>query len=235
MFSPSINFFFCPYHNTGAHFVNWSTSYLSGQTHCLGPQDFDLLLMPDSVDCQLKNFHQHRPRKIRQYNQVVEFLNSNHQNSHTDMINLYLLPPPLFLNSNTAFDMKIAGTLHNEISNMLKDTAADISKTLNYIQDHNHSVIMIKFHRDDYLNHTYNDRHPVSRFDGRLLEPIEVLDEWQKLFFSEAENQFESNIWDQREKLALAIRPVAGVNHYDSILNTARPHLLYSTDDIWND
>lgn len=237
MYSPKINCFYFPYHNTGAHFVNWSTYYLAGKNYYLTRENnYKSLILPDQVDYQLKNFHHHRTARANGYASVIDFLGADHQNPHTDMINLYLVSPPLFEHQPTTIEEKSQGLLSENINKRHKNRVHEMSKALDYVQEHGCPVIMCRYHDDDFLSVFYNDRSPTSLIDGRCFDTIDdARNEWESVFFAEAGQYFDDNIWDRREKMALTIRPWSGIRSMDQSFNTVRPHLMYNTDDIWND
>jgi hypothetical protein len=93
-------------------------------------------------------------------------------------------------------------------------------------------LIFFKYCNEDYLNQFYNDRNPLDAFFKEVSDQKQKFHSWQQRFFPDTEFK-DNEIWDQREQLALILRPDMTVNWMDTI-NLSKPHLNYDTYDAWN-
>lgn len=235
MYSPQTNFLFFPYHNSGAHFVNWSLSFLQGENYYFSQDNnYSRLMLAQDFDLNLSNFHQHQCKKLYGSADLENFLAQDHNNVYTLHKNIYLMG----MHPSTAVHM-LFGKDINESSNFELITALDYilqdaSSAISRIQNQNSSLIFVKYSKFDILNCFYNDRCPISVTTNQPVTRAHAIDEYKNLFHANIDHYFDSNIWDSREKLALMIQPFDSID-FESTINQQKKHLMYHTDDIWND
>ena len=231
---PKINILFCPHHNIGSHFIDWSVYFLSGQD-----QYFDGSIKRQlSIDFPVgsKNFHHHNSLAAWGFVDLKEKINLASE-SQVPVTNIYL--SPLIL-------QKIIKLLHSTSIDLANKTQmdqaneyllADIQDALAWLQQSPYPLSFFDLAKDDYLHSFYNDRAPLEYLEGIRVDSIdESLKSYTDTFFPDLPRHFDQNIWDRREQLALVICQMLDKStvDYSSMLDQKKPYLYYNTDDIWN-
>ena len=236
MNSTKFVFLLFPYHNTGGHFIIWSLYFLSGQTqHLVGNnQIIDCVVKPDTT---AKNFHQQQVLMARgfedtkeKYSQAVNF------NSELPVVCFYLNVMSMHQALQKLFAVTIAESTDVQQQCAIDYIFEDTKKLVDWVQQHNFPLVQVEFNLNDLLNITYNDRYPLD-VNGDCVDSIDATwKTYKETFFAGIDDKFNDTTWDNREKLALMsynYTPIQRV--YCSAINKKLPHLLYTTDDAWND
>lgn len=236
MNSTKFVFLFFPYHNTGGHFVIWSLYFLSGQTQQL-VGDNQIIHCVGKPDTTAKNFHQQRVLMSRgfkdtkeKYSQAVNF------NSELPVVCFYVNPLSMNQAVQELFAITIAESTDAQQQLAIDYVFEDTKKLVDWVQQHNLPLVQFEYQLTDLLNITYNDRYPVG-VDGAGVGSIDASWEiYKKTFFAGIDDKFNDTTWDKREKLALMFHNYTPNSlRYCSAINKKLPHLLYTTDDVWND
>jgi len=153
-----INVLFVPYHNTGGHFIDWSIYYLSGQLTRLASKTVEVPVKQE-VNSSATNWHQHPSFLLRGFDDLRNTTEILKQKNSNQFVNLYL---------NTLSPQQVLGYLFNvlyrEATDEQKQTAQeyidqDAEKMLRYCCEQDLPLVIVDYHKNDFLNHTYNDRH----------------------------------------------------------------------------
>ena len=236
MNSTKFVFLLFPYHNTGGHFIIWSLYFLSGQTQCLvdDNQIIDCVVNPDTT---AKNFHQQKVLMSWGFEETKQkYSEALNLKSELPVVYFYinLLSANQALQELFAISITESTAAQRQLANdyIFEDT----KKLVDWVQYHNLPLIQTEYNLNDLLNITYNDRYPLDVTTGASVSSIDAHWEiYEKTFFAGTDDKFNGTTWDKREKLALI--------SYDytpnsllccSAINKKLPHLLYTTDDVWN-
>ena len=236
MNSTKFVFLFFPYHNTGGHFIIWSLYFLSGQTQHLvsNNQIIDCVVDPDN---SAKNFHQQEVLMSRGFEETKQkYSQAMNLKSELPVVCFYInvLSPNQALQELFAITWAEATDTQQQL---VRDYIfEDTKKLVDWVQQHDLPLIQFEYNLNDLLNITYNDRHPID-FNGASVGSIDTTWEiYEKTFFAGIDNKFNDTTWDKREKLALISYDYTPDSpRYCSAINKKLPHLLYTTDDVWND
>jgi hypothetical protein len=228
---PKINILFLPYHNTGGHFIDWSVYFLSGQDQYFdGVTVRPLLLSPLSNG--VTNCHNHKSlitqglSDLKEKIMQIDKLQLPVVNIYTNLLDLYKLVKQLF-------DSPVENATKLQFDQALDHMLLDAQETVTWLQQLSYPIAFFDFQKDDFLNITYNNRKLID-VNGTPLDSIaEYWNSYVDTFFKNNQ-QFDQNVWDRREQLALIMRPDKDNNYYN-LVDRTQPHLYYNTDDIWND
>lgn len=231
------NFFFVPTHNTGAHFVIWSTYWLSGQDHYYNLSKIHDLATPEQMISKEKNAHRHRAVAI-----------GGAEECQAACVEAASIPLPqwhvhvtanernnLFKLCQTLFGQNLP-TLSADIRAQFEQNLYENNKTtIEFLQSSNHKLIWLEYDPRDRFNLIYNDRHPTNVFAHPVASTEEAWLSYQNYYFANSAKNFgDQFVWDRREQLAL-ILPPCELRDYHQFLDHSRPHLRYNTDDLWHD
>ena len=156
-----INVLFVPYHNTGGHFIDWSIYYLSGQLTRLASKTVEVPVKQE-VNSSATNWHQHPSFLLRGFDDLRNTTEILKQKNSNQFVNLYL---------NTLSPQQVLAYLFNvlyrEATDEQKQTAQeyidqDAEKMLRYCCEQDLPLVIVDYHKNDFLNHTYNDRDRKS-------------------------------------------------------------------------
>lgn len=230
---PKLVFLFIPYHNTGGHFIHWSLGWLSGQKHYWSIKN--KLNTFNTVDViSNNNFHQHECDCICGFNDVK---------AHSEMLLQQITQPVHFVYISiksfsqalhSLFDVKPADATPLQCQQAFQYINSDTKQMLTWIQEHHYKLIIFNYHSDDLLNLVYNNRYPTTGEDKNQKTSDEVVNYYESTFFKQTSEKFDDTIWDRREKLSLILQEIKYYNYHEYI-DRFKPHLYYTTDDVWND
>ena len=224
-------------HNTGGHFVIWSLYFLSGQTQCLvdDNQIIDCVVNPDTT---AKNFHQQKvllswgfEETKQKYSEAVNF------NSELPVVCFYVNGMSTTQALQELFAITIAEATTAQQQLAIDYMFEDRKKLVDWIQQHDLPLVQVEYQSTDQLNDIYNDRYPID-LNGAGVDSIDAKWEtYKETFFTGMDDKFNDTTWDNREKLALMFYDYTPHSQllYNSAINKKLPHLLYTTDDVWND
>ena len=222
-----------PYHNSGGHFVIWSLYFLTGQKYCIG-ENGSIAPVVSTFDGNSINFHHQSLLKVSGVDECKRVVGQLQANPNTPpVVNIYLRPN----SSSPAYQEVIDNATevtpeHVELLRTIENT--DTSKMIHWIQCNKFPLIFVEYLQADMLNSFYNDRRPLSILHNQHVGSLhKKYATWEDMFYKGTAEQFDNNIWDDREKLALIVKPFDTVK-FDDCINRHLPHLSYNTDDIWN-
>ena len=112
----------------------------------------------------------------------------------------------------------------------------DYRQGIKVCQDRGLIPVYFDYANPDQLSIYYNNRQPSGFYGEHLETQQEVVDNYNQVFFPDSGNKFGDEIWDQREHCAICFRhmdPLLCPKATD-LLDHYRPHLYYTTDDVWN-
>lgn len=236
MNSTKFVFLFFPYHNAGGHFIIWSLYFLSGQTQYL-VNDNQVINCAVNPDTTAKNFHQQRALYARGFEDTKEkYSKAVNFNSDLPVVCFYISVMLANEALQKLFAITVAEATDAQIQLARDYVFEDTKKLIDWIQQHDLPLVQVEYNLNDLLNITYNDRHPMD-VNGDCVDSINAAWEtYKEAFFTGIDDKFNDTIWDNREKLALVFHDYTPHNlRYCSAVNKKLPHLLYTTDDVWND
>jgi hypothetical protein len=218
-----INLLFIPYHNTGGHFIDWSLSFVTelnqNLTNAAILQDFNK---------KTNNWHMHHTIRI----QGLDNLKNAITNFENQNVNLYVALLSIDTALKTMFDTNIQSATVAQRSAAYNYTIQDFAESLSWAQDQKLIPIIFDYCESDLMSIFHNDRFPIWN-QKKLKDSFAKQELLDQVFFKEAADKFDHEIWDQREKAALTMIKPENHNIYQ-LINHHREHLYYTTDDVWN-
>ena len=232
---PKINFIFLPYHNTGGHFIIWSMYTLAGQTRCLA--DDNLIVDVISSNESKKTFHQQKIIRARgfentkqQYKAIVE------SDCQLASVHLYVTVLTMSQFIPDQFAVSVETSTHAQRQAAVEYIHNDTKKLLDWMQQSGHPLIAFEYCSADLLNIAYNDRCPLDMSHNVVADIDAKWLSFEQSFFNKPTDMFDQTfIWDRREKLALILPDPIKQPNFCQLIDRRLPHLLYTTDDVWND
>lgn len=229
-----INALIIPYHNTGAHFIDWSLYYVCNQdTYLVTDIEKSLNKQPD---INSTNWHAHKSYTARGSAAFKTAVESIQKKSSTKFVNLYATVLP----DHLALDMLFHTTFQNASKDQIIKTREfvinDTKEIFSYCQHFNIPFVFVDYQDNDLLNIVYNNRQIID-WNHKLYSSVDELHlQFQETFYNTTKDSFSSeNIWDKREQLALLLHhQIPEKQNYRSMYDLSLPHLYYTTDDIWN-
>jgi hypothetical protein len=231
---PKINILFLPYHNTGGHFIDWSVYFLSGQDHYFNPTTStnDRLLVSPGVNAT-KNFHAHCSLIASGFKQLEENITKVCELG-LPVVNIYVCLLNLYTTIQDLFGVTIDQATPLQCKQAVDYVSTDTRNLLSWLPHESYPIAFFDYHKNDFLNIFYNDRQPCDFSNNPLASSDEFYKLWTDTFFEDSSKHFDQTVWDRREQLALITRPVCDQSYY-SLFDHTKPHLYYTTDDVWND
>lgn len=226
-------FLFIPYHNTGGHFIHWSLGWLTGQKHYWSAENkLDTFINPSNIVSN-NNFHQHNCECICGFANVKSHSELLLQQTTQPVHFVYISINSFFQALQLLFNVKPADATPMQCQQAFQYIDDDTKQMLRWIQEH-HKLIIFNYHQDNLLNLVYNNRYPTTGEDQNQKTIDEVVDYYETTFFNQTSTNFDNTIWDRREKLALILQEIKYCD-YIQYIDRFKPHLYYTTDDVWND
>jgi hypothetical protein len=193
--------------SVGCKFVDWSINYLAGKTEFLSKTQGKIKLVDNPLT--EKNAHLHKanhPKGYQEVKEYVEFLET--QNSD---FSLY---------PHTIQDIEAASNLNIDVDNMTSvDLEAiveykknDYQLILDYLDQKRAKIVLVSM-SDPVPLYFINPRSNVIPYksDQRSGSPDQIRQQIDDLFFKQSQKEWKeidlTNIWDQRERQALNLRP----------------------------
>lgn len=212
-----------PYHNSGGHFIDWSIHYVCDQT--------------DSCSRSLSenNWHHHRCHLVRGHQDLIAKIQSLHQNpTSRDVETIYYTTAHFVDILMKTYKINIENAEAQQITQTEHAVAQDYQLGVQYCQDHDLLPVFVDYCSSDFGSIFYNDRYP-SDWHQVPDTKLNIVDKWNQTFFSDSVGKFETTAWDKRELAALTYRaPKALQIDTSTLIDQTRPHLYYTTDDVWN-
>jgi len=218
----------------GGHFCSWSMYYLSGQTDYPGP-DKQILTISDAPDLSTQiNFH-HQPALIALGHDRIQNIIADPWYQQFDIVNVYT--GILHFHEDvvkTQFKTSFDNLSKQQVQEAFDIVDQDTDQMLSAIQNAGHNLYVFEFDTRDLNAAIYSNRDPLSILENRPLSGLnDYWEDWAHVFYKDVNDSFDNEIWDRREKFALIVKKEP---YYDIVsrLDRTRPHLYYTTDDIWN-
>ena len=226
-----VNFLFLPYHNIGGHFIDWSLYYLTGKTKIwVKGRVIDLL---DAASPNGSNFHQHESNVVDGFADCQQVIRDIEQSS-IPTVNVYLTALKLHKILDQQFGVNVETATTEQIEKSLEYSNADTQQMIKWLQTNGHTVAFFDYKEQDYLSVFYNNRAVLDHYNNPLSNDKELWDIYTDTFFNQSRQNFDQSVWDERERLALIVRPEKGIDCI-SMIDWCLPHLYYNSDDVWND
>lgn len=212
-----------PYHNTGAHFIDWSIHYVCNQIGTYTRARSEV------------NWHQHKCHHVRSYQALVATIKSLYEHpTSQNFETIYFSKAPTVDILRLNHDVTIEMATSDQIAQAEHEVAQDYQQGVSYCQDHDLIPVFFDYCHSDFGSIFYNDRYPLDWY-GVADTKINIIDKWNHTFFSESVSKFDGEIWDKRELAALTYQaPKALSLDISDLIDQTRPHLYYTTDDVWN-
>lgn len=197
----------------GLHFFDWSLNFLAGNS----------CIIDDPLTDKIAHQHQinwvHSPSDLEKY----------HTTNNSKILVLQACRP------KTCSVASKSEKTYEEYVNI------DLANSIQIIQhalEQEFRVILIDWAKQHWIIPSYQTRLNLSLNSSRHISIEEQNIEWMKIFFSDAEEQWETKeIWDQREMLALCMRPKTfGETHAMALQTHFNNKLDYiTTDRLWSE
>lgn len=229
----TFNFLFLPYHNTGGHFCSWSLYYLAGEQQYPSHNKEICNIQQHREITITKNFHHQPSLMIRGHKGLLDVINDPWYQQF-NMVNFYTEPLHFYHVIKDHYDVEYTKLSKSQLAEVFDYIVTDAKKMLSEIQNLKHNLFMFEFNPQDLYIRVYNDRHSSSSLNNNPLVDIgERYQDWSKTWFQNIDRCFNDTVWDQREKFALIVEQELWQDWLGKI-NRQRPHLYYTSDDIWN-
>jgi hypothetical protein len=227
------------FRSVGCTFLDWSVLYLSGQQQYFSlKENCAMPICHDPLNTRLKNAHGHR-KNCASGSVETDIAIKKLRNCHDHIATLYPYP----LRSSSCLS-KLGKSIHSvrSIDQRLHEQTAllqieDYKKMVNTCLDQDLSVLFVEADARTIGYHW----HLRSLDQGYLRQsPLEseqeARQEQDDLFFADSQATWKalglSEIWDQRERMALDMRP------YDTLLFPKiafdRPYWHINCQDLWH-
>jgi len=228
----------------GCTFLDWSLLYLSGQQQFFNVKEFSFVAVSDNpllLDNSTPNAHGHKKNHPSGKNQTIDY--AKQLKTKSDGINVFsMYPMPLY------FDLccQDLGFLPTElgqtdrfksVTDYQKHDYLDMLRSISIDQD-----IPVIYVWHDYKSLGYHwtaralDHYLVSNEKPSSLQ--DLIDEHQKIFFQKSVLAWRdlglNAPWDQREQLALDIRPFEPHWSQD-LIPTVGVDIAVNCLDLWTD
>jgi hypothetical protein len=223
--------------NTGCTFLDWSILFLSGKTEFYNFVKQQYIPLVDNPVTEL-NAHAHKKNHLNSVKSnksaIERFLSL-----HSGLLTLY----PVRIDYEAA--AKACGvdlnTVHNveNTKKIINYQAQDFKELWEYLHSINSKIIYIE--DDPNLILVQSEPRSIDRkLTSNGATTVAELDhEYQSLFYHNSMQTWKDlslqNIWDERERRALDIRPFASVLDIITVkLPFDTPHLRLTTSEFWN-
>jgi hypothetical protein len=208
--------------------------YLSGQKQYPGA-DKQILDISEPPDLSKRvNFHHQPALIVSGYDRVVELLNDPWYQQF-EVVNIYLGSTHFYKDIvKQHLKENIDNLSTDQISKVFDTVAEDTKKMLAEIQNGGHNLYVFEFEHADLYTAIYNNRHPTTILENKALPSLnDRWQDWENVWYKDTNSNFDDAIWDRREKFALIVKKEP---FYDilSKLDRSKPHLYYTSDDVWN-
>jgi hypothetical protein len=231
-------FFLVHYDNgLGWHFLDWSIKYLSGKKQdFLFDQQRPTALLQDPIDST--QAHKHRINYVCNREQLIDFdgvIQTLHSDCFPMVLQSYVGQNTVQTGSKQKTDLSNVSSTQREALRGLVDQTqlnlAQLALELGY------TVITILWHDAHKLVPGYHVRQPIDYQTGELLDPsVDPHQLWADTFFADSRQRFDHDIWDQRERLALCVRPffnLRKINFANDLVRSLPDVIALDTRDLW--
>lgn len=223
--------------SVGCTFVDWSIHFLSNKNEFYSVSDSKLL--PLSMDPITKiNAHGHKRNHPSGFDQTKDYIKHFNSKPNLDLLTLYAFP----LHSDLA--AKKIGLTDNQIINpeilaSIKNTQCmDYSNMVNYCLEQNFKVIHVELNEKNVLySRVIRDGRRLFLDSQNSKNPEEWYAHLDRLFCTESIEKWKAqgltNIWDQRERLALSIEFFSFDHCQGYDFDRSKPYLWIDAQSLW--
>lgn len=222
-------------YNVGCTFLDWSILYLSGQTQYYQVQQQQTLELPLNplTSINAHGYKKNHPHGLKNLLHTVDVLN---QQVNCKLTSIYPGPPHLdaiAMEHSIAIDHSLKASMYSllhhqrtEYNNMINYCFAQSIPVVYVAVDPSFATFMIVPRSQDRM--TWQDRSAATEFEAQ--------DELHRLLYNDQNDFWEkhnlTNRWDQRERLALDLRPLE-ISHPQNTQGFNHPHLWIDARDLW--
>jgi hypothetical protein len=222
-------------YNVGCTFVDWSILYLSGQTHYCHANTNEVLELPASplTKTNAHLYRKNHPHGMSKCLEVVDIL----QQQKLPVTSFYPGPPVL---ANIQSQLGYTNLdLHNpvQLKHIFDQQYLEYQAMIECFFNQEIPVVYVA------MDPSFSVFTSVPRGQDKLSWsglPSQSLDashwEFHEVFYHKDNQLWESigcdNIWDQRERLALEMRPL-DIAHPNNTNGFAKPHFWIDSRDLW--
>lgn len=208
-------------HNIGGHFFCWSLDFIAGHS--------DVTI----ENFNGKNWHHNNTNISYGHDDAVAMLNKLKLSDNTQE-SLYIAKCRPNTASRMLFDDEYDNITHKQRQTVADFRRDDFKRLIDYLQKSKYLPIILDYYEHDLLSSFYNSRH-IGDYNGVKYSNIEsYIDHYASKFYPDSQLNFENNIWDRRERLALILQNDYAITNSHNLVDTSKPHLYYTTDDVWN-
>jgi hypothetical protein len=224
--SCKINLLFIPYHNTGAHFIDWSIQYVCKNIH---NKDFDH---------NSRNWHHHQSISTKGFDTTLKKIKELQSTSTKKFENIGVSPLNFCQSLKALYgsDITIESSTHDQRNCAKTYKLDDYKKLISWAQQESIPVV-VDYCDTDLLSIFYNNRNIIDLNNVPCANQEDLVAQYINYFFKKNKKEFSSNkIWDQREMVAVLYHfDKLKIPGFSELYKNSMPHLYYNTDDIWND
>lgn len=222
-------------YNVGCTFLDWSIMYLSNQTHYFQIQQNQVLQLPNDplTSANAHGYKKNHPHGLKNLKHAIEILELQ---SSCKLTSVYPGPPHLdtiAVEHNIPIDTSLKSNMYSLLHHQRSEYHAmieycfDKSIPVVYVAvDPSFAIFMLLPRSKDRL--TWENRSASS--------DTEAQSELHRLLYNDQDQYWKDqnliNIWDQRERLALDLRPF-DMSHPQNTNGFSRPHCWIDSRDLW--
>ena len=221
--------------SVGCTFFDWSVHFLSGQTDFFQAQQRQWMPLCNNPLTNI-NAHSHKKNHPCGFNDSVEILTQFINQTEPGVYSCY----PIHMFTDLAISnlgLQVSDCEKAEFWNQVCDY---VSKDFNCVFDFciENKIKFIFVDLDTNYSLYFLNVRALERkiFETKAAEnAAEMQEEFQQVFFNTSLRSWQDSnlteIWDQRERLALDTRPL-NIKHAHN-LNLTQPHLWLTSSDLW--
>jgi hypothetical protein len=222
-------------HSVGCTFFDWSIHFLSGQTrHYNLKQNQWVSISSDPV--QDLNAHGHEKNHPMGFEHTKKYAQTLLSLPQDQLYSLYPFQLKLFPAANQ-LNLSIESISTPSVKEQLfQYITADFDQLFEFCNQQNIKLIYVNSNHNTQLYHIKTRAHDRGMLDDM---PFSSLDkekqQIQKIFFKDSVATWSdlglTDIWDQRERLALDSRPF--LNEFQKPTSLNYPHLWIDSQELW--
>ena len=194
----------------GGTFLSWTIEYLSGKTQYFSVRNQANIDLPNDPMTE-KNAHKFKVNRVRKFEECVELLSMLQKSDQKECIYLHTLRQ----DTKPAVD-----AICQQAEKIIVLTTPPI----------------YTLYTCSYNNRT--ESQPAFCSEKELTDPEEILSDFIYYFFKDSKQRWDSNrltqIWDQREFIALNFRPLQQQDNILTHMNAQKCHIITTPDMYTN-
>jgi hypothetical protein len=222
-------------YNVGCTFVDWSILYLSGQTHYYHANTNEVLELPASpltgVNAHL--YRKNHPHGLPRCQETVAIL----QQQSLPVTTFYPGPPVLAnIQQMLGYTDSDLHDNHN-LKNIFDRQYQEYQSMIDWFFEKNLGLVYIAMDPDFAVFTTIPRGQERLSWSGAIVStPNETLTELHDVFYRKDnalwQNLGLTDVWDQRERWALEMRPLE-ISHPANTAGLVAPHCWINCKDLW--